>query len=75
MSSTLVILNAIALTVLVAFHFQTGASDGPGQMAQASGHHMLSQKPQLAVMTPQQPLRSQVSKDAQAPVSSEHWIF
>lgn len=75
MSSMLVILNAVALTVLVAFHFQSGASDGPGHVMQAAGHHMLSQKPRLAVMNPQQTSSSYETEDTQASAPSGHWVF
>lgn len=73
-SALLLVLNAVALTALVTFHFQSTGSNDPAQISQAVPHH-LQQRPQLAVMTPnaQSPVR--LTQDTQSAPASEHWVF
>ena len=74
-SALLLGLNAVALAALVTFHFQSSGSNDPAQMSQAVPHH-LQQRPQLAVMTPdnsQSPVR--LTQGTQTAPASEHWVF
>ncbi|KAE9656593.1 hypothetical protein EJD88_10630 [Pseudomonas sp. PB105] len=73
-SALLLVLNAVALTALVTFHFQSTGSNDPAQISQAVPHH-LQQRPQLAVMTPnaQPPVR--LAQATQAAPAAEHWVF
>ncbi|MBT2373994.1 hypothetical protein [Pseudomonas fluorescens] len=73
-SALLLALNAMALTALVMFHFQSTTGDEPVYVSQAASHP-IQQRPQLAVMnaTAQSPV--QLTQGIQATASSEHWIF
>ncbi len=74
MNSTLLILNALALAVLVMFHFQANDDSDAGQISQTGGHQM-QQPPQLAVITANGQSSIHLTQGAQAAGSSEHWIF
>ncbi|ETK16944.1 hypothetical protein H097_18539 [Pseudomonas sp. FH4] len=74
MNSTLLILNALALAVLVTFHFQPSNDSDTAQFSH-TGSHQTQQRPQLAVMTANGQPSVQLTQDAQAAGSSEHLIF
>ena len=73
-SALLLALNAVALAVLVTFHFQSTGTDDPAQISQAVPHH-LQQRPQLAVMTPNAQSPARLTEGTQAAPASEHWVF
>jgi hypothetical protein len=73
-SALLLALNAVALTALVMFHFQSTTGDAPVYPSQAASHH-IQQRPQLAVMTAKPQPPSQLTQGIQATAPSEHWIF
>ncbi|QJI30464.1 hypothetical protein HKK55_17715 [Pseudomonas sp. ADAK18] len=73
-SALLLALNAMALTALVMFHFQSPVGDDPVYANQAASHH-IQQRPQLAVMTAKAQPPVQLTQGIQATASSEHWIF
>ncbi|KMT52685.1 hypothetical protein [Pseudomonas fildesensis] len=73
-SALLLVLNTVALTALVMFHFHSSSNDDAAQISQAVPHH-LQQRPQLAVMTanPNSPIR--LTQGTQTAPASEHWVF
>ncbi|WP_025126959.1 hypothetical protein [Pseudomonas sp. PH1b] len=79
MTSALLILNAAAIAVLVAFHFQPADNAAPTESSTA--HYSQRQTPQLAVMNSQvQPGKvnqvTQGSTPSQpAPLPTESWVF
>jgi hypothetical protein len=73
-SALLLALNALALTALVMFHFQSSPNDDAVQISQAHSHPV-QQRPQLAVMTAKAQSPIQLAQTAQSAPSSEHWIF
>ncbi|AIG02432.1 Uncharacterised protein [Pseudomonas fluorescens] len=74
MNSTLLILNAMALTVLVMFHFQASSDSDAAQIGH-TGSHQTQQRAQLAVMTANGQPSVQLAQGAQATGTSEHWVF
>ncbi|POF39003.1 hypothetical protein B0D71_28340 [Pseudomonas laurylsulfativorans] len=67
MNRTLLLSNAIALTVLLGFHFSPGS--GATQVAQRMPHYLQLQKaPQLAVMSDQHGFVSQEVIEENIPV-------
>lgn len=74
MNSTLLILNALALAVLVMFHFQASSDSDTAQISH-TGSHQTQQRPQLAVMTANGQSSAHLTRGTQASSSSEHWIF
>ncbi|WP_458723720.1 hypothetical protein [Pseudomonas brenneri] len=74
MNSTLLILNALALAVLVTSHFQPSNDSDTAQFSH-TGSHQTQQRPQLAVMTANGQPSVHLAQDAQAAGSSEHLIF
>jgi hypothetical protein len=78
MNSTLLLANAIALAVLVSFHF-IPASDSPEPLAQRMPHYLQVQKaPQLAVLSDQgtsTPLAVSNSEQVRPAPTSEHLVF
>lgn len=79
MNSALFLLNAIAIAVLLAFHFQPDTNAEP--VAYSSAHHIQHQTPQLAVMNSQAQtaIATQVATEqkAAAPVGprTQSWVF
>jgi len=78
MNSTLLLANAIALAVLVGFHF-IAESDSPEPLAQRMPHYLQVQKaPQLAVLSDQDtstPHAVSNSEQAQPALTSERLVF
>ena len=74
MNSTLLLLNAVALAVLVTFHFQAGKDSDSAQISQTGSYHA-QQRPQLALMTGDGQSSVHLAQGAQAASSSEHLIF
>ncbi|WP_404937504.1 hypothetical protein P7C00_24110 [Pseudomonas sp. JDS08PS003] len=79
MNSALFLLNAIAIAVLVAFHFQPADNAGPAGLS--SARYNQHPTPQLAVMNAQGEPRSVTrvtqEKTLQQPAATptERWIF
>jgi hypothetical protein len=77
MNSALLLSNAIALTVLLGFHFTP--ENGAAQIAQRMPHYFQLQKaPQLAVMSVQHSFVSQEVNQENILVpapSAERWVF
>ena len=79
MNSALFLLNAIAIAVLLAFHFQPDHNAEP--VAYSSAHHIQQQTPQLAVMNSQAQtaIATQVATEqkAAAPAGphTQSWVF
>ncbi|NBF02713.1 hypothetical protein GV819_10480 [Pseudomonas sp. Fl5BN2] len=79
MSSALFLLNAIAIAILMAFHFQP--ADNAELTGSATARHPQSQAPQLAVMNTQiQPGVATRVTEGQNPQRSantqaENWVF
>ena len=74
MNSTLLILNALALAVLVTFHFQPSHDSDTAQFSH-TGSHQTQQRPQLAVMAANGQPSAHLAQGAQAASASEHLIF
>ncbi|CAI8708173.1 Secreted protein [Pseudomonas sp. IT-347P] len=78
MNSTLLLANAIALAVLVSFHFMAD-NGGTAPLAQRMPHYLQVQKaPQLAVLSDQDtptPQAVRNSEQALSELTSEHLIF
>lgn len=74
MNSTLLILNALALAVLVTFHFQPSNDSDTAQFSH-TGSHQIQQRPQLAVMTANGQPSAHLAQGTQAASTSEHLIF
>ena len=74
MNSTLLLLNALALAVLVMFQLQISGDSDAAQISH-TGSHQTQQRAQLAVMTANGQPSVQLAKGAQAAGTSEHWIF
>lgn len=78
MNSTLLLANAIALAVLVGFHFMA-ESDSPQPLAQRIPHYLQVQKaPQLAVLSDQDTSTRHAvsnSEQVQPAPTSEHLVF
>lgn len=81
MNSALFLLNAIAIAVLLAFHFQPDTNAEPVAYSSSSAHHIQQQTPQLAVMNSQAQtaIATQVATEqkAAAPVGprTQSWVF
>ncbi|WP_443692144.1 hypothetical protein ACRZ5O_25390 [Pseudomonas protegens] len=79
MNSALLLLNAIAIAVLAAFHFQPADDAGPGGSSFA--HYRQRLAPQLAVMNtqiePGSVTRVTQGKASQQPAAAptERWVF
>jgi len=78
MNSTLLLANAIALAVLVGFHFMP-TSDSPEPLAQRMPHYLQVQRaPQLAVLSDQgtsTPQAVSISEQVRPALTSEHLVF
>lgn len=79
MNMTLTALNAAALVVLVAFHFQGAGVDEQVSAQAVQPHHSVRQTPQLAVMTDKRANAAMLTNDAeeslQIPRGEERWVF
>ena len=76
MNSTLLLLNAIALAILVIFHFQPEHAATEQNADIADTHKSLKQLPQLAVMTHTDNVASHLTAGhASDAVQSERWVF
>ena len=78
MNSTLILLNALALAVLVFFQFQPDETSGQQSAEIAGTYKPHSPLPQLAVMTPDQSgtphLTAEHPAQTQA-VQGDSWVF
>lgn len=74
MNSTLLLLNSLALAVLVVFHFQGSGSDDMAPTHQTASHHT-QQRPQLAVMSMNDPAPTRLTHATPAVNAGEHWVF
>lgn len=77
MNSALILLNAIALAVVVAFHFQPGSSADP--LASAPVRYTQYQSPQRLVMSDRAVDSARIASDIQVEQptgqQSESWVF
>ena len=78
MNSTLILLNALALAILVIFQFQPDEATGQQGVEVAGMYKPHAPLPQLAVMTPGQSgtphLTAEHTAQTQA-VQGERWVF
>lgn len=78
MNSTLILLNALALAILVIFQFQPDQASVESGVNLADTYKPLKPLPQLAVMTQGKSGASRLTSDSaaqQQTVQSEHWVF
>lgn len=77
MNSALLLLNAIALAVVVVFHFQADGS--AGQLASTTAHYPHHQAPKPAVVSDHALDSTRIARDIQVERSnsqpSQSWVF